>query len=278
MAQYIDLEAKEDPAWSGKAILDEHDGDTSDDCIALRGRKRYAQKLAPLSVAAPTALPKRIKDGGRYVITGGIGGIGLALARYLGGTAKAQLALIGRSAFPARGEWDTILKTTPASPVGGAVNAIREIEEAGGKVLVLSADVTDKSALAVALDEVKAQFGGIDGVFHGAGIMDDAPMLGKSLDDTHRVLSAKVTGGGNLAALLPEGSLDFFAVFSSTSVVTAPPGQVDYVAANSYLESLAASRRAGNIMGCLAGYRHGGARLSHKGRERGRRSSASRAA
>ena len=244
-AQYIDLEAKEDPAWSGKAILDEHDGATSDDCIALRGRKRYAQKLAPLPAAAPTALPKRIKEGGRYVITGGIGGIGLALARYLGGEAKAKLALIGRAVFPARDEWDTILKTSPASPVTSAISAIREVEEAGGKIMVLRADVTDKMALAVALDEVKAQFGGIDGIFHGAGIMDDAPMLGKSLDDTHRVLAAKVTGGGNLAALLPEGSLDFFAVFSSTSVVTAPPGQVDYVAGNSYLESLAASRSDG---------------------------------
>ncbi|MEX0582113.1 MAG: SDR family NAD(P)-dependent oxidoreductase, partial [Sneathiella sp.] len=244
-AQYIDLEAKEDPVWAVKAILDEHDGATSDDCIALRGHKRYSQKLEPLSVSAPAALPKRLKDAGRYVITGGVGGIGLELARYLGCTAKARLALIGRTPFPDRDEWDSILKSQPVTPVEHAIKTIREIETAGGKVLILSADVTDKAALGAALEEVATQFGDIDGVFHGAGIMDDALMLGKSLDDTHRVLAAKVTGGGNLAALLPEGNLDFFAVFSSTSVVTAPPGQVDYVAANSYLESLAASRSDG---------------------------------
>ncbi len=243
--QYIDLEATEDPGWAAKAILDEHDGASADDCIAFRARQRYAQKLEPLPVTATEMLPKRVKEAGRYVITGGVGGIGLELARYLGTTARARIALIARSRFPGGGDWPVVLAKSPNSRTAHAIRILQEIEAAGGEVLLLSADVTNKASLGKALETARAQFGGIDGVFHGAGIMDDAPMLGKSLDDAHNVLAPKVTGGANLAALLPDGSLDFFAVFSSTSVITAPPGQVDYVAANSYLESLAASRTDG---------------------------------
>ncbi|MDF2368247.1 type I polyketide synthase [Sneathiella sp.] len=244
-AQYIDLETGDDPIWAARAILDEQGGNTADDCIAFRGRQRYAQQLDSLMVASVDTLPKRVKDGGRYVITGGVGGIGLELARYLGTGAKAKVALIGRSSFPGDTEWDVVLAKHPNSRTAHAIHVIREIEAAGGSVLILSADVASKASLGKAIEKVRAEFGGIEGVFHGAGIMDDAPMLGKSLEDTHKVLAPKVDGGENLSALLPEGELDFFAVFSSTSVVTAPPGQVDYVAANSYLESLAASRSDG---------------------------------
>jgi len=243
--QYVDSEAGEDPFWLAKAILDEQDGATSDDLIAFRGRQRYAQALEKLSVSPADEVPKRLKENGRYVITGGAGGIGITLARYLGVRARAKIALIGRSTFPPRSEWEGLLARSSVSLQSVVIQAIREIEAAGGEVLLVSADVTDRQALKSALETIREAFGGIDGLFHGAGLMDDAPMLGKGLEDTHRVLAPKVTGGANLAALLPDGSLDFFAVFSSTSVVTAPPGQVDYVAANSYLESLAAARRDG---------------------------------
>lgn len=244
-AQYIDLEPAEDPVWAAHAILDEQGGATADDCIAFRAHQRYAQQLDSLSATPAEGLPKRVKDGGRYLITGGVGGIGLELARYLGTTANAKVALIGRSRFPGRAEWDVVLAKHPDSHTAYAIHAIREIEAAGGDVLILSTDVTNKAAIGKAIEKARSEFGGIDGVFHGAGIMDDAPMLGKSLEDTHNVLAPKVYGGENLSTLLPDGELDFFAVFSSTSVITAPPGQVDYVAANSYLESLAASRRDG---------------------------------
>ncbi|MBO0332806.1 SDR family NAD(P)-dependent oxidoreductase [Sneathiella sp. CAU 1612] len=244
-AQYIDLETAEDPVWAARAILDEQGGTTADDCIAFRGRQRYAQQLDSLPVTTSDALPKRVKEGGRYLITGGAGGIGLELAHYLGTAAKAKVALIGRKEMPDRREWEKVIETAPSSREAAALKTALAIEAAGGKLLYLSADVSDKPALSRALEKIKADIGGLDGVFHGAGIMDDAPMLGKSLEDTHHVLAPKVEGGENLSALLPPGKLDFFAVFSSTSVITAPPGQVDYVAANSYLESLAASRADG---------------------------------
>ncbi|WP_161314399.1 type I polyketide synthase [Sneathiella litorea] len=244
-AQYIDLETMEDPVWAARAILDEQSGATADDCIAFRGHQRYAQQLDPLTVDATSTLPRRLKDGGRYLITGGAGGIGLELARYLALQANAHVALVGRTPLPMRREWEKVIESAPASREAVALKAALAIEAAGGKVLFLAADVADRQALSAAIETVVAEFGGLDGVFHGAGIMDDAPMLGKSLEDTHHVLAPKVVGGANLSALLPDGDLDFFAVFSSTSVITAPPGQVDYVAANSYLESLAASRSDG---------------------------------
>ncbi|USG59767.1 SDR family NAD(P)-dependent oxidoreductase [Sneathiella marina] len=245
VTQYLDFEEAEQAPWVAEAIIEEHDGETAEDAVAFRGRKRFKQEFNRLNVPAMNDLPDKMKINGRYVITGGTGGIGLELAKYLGHTAKARIALISRQEMPDSKDWAKVLKREPESNVSEAINIAKDVKSAGGEVLFVSADVSDSSAIAAAIDTVRANFGGVDGLFHGAGTMDDAPMMVKSVEDAHKVMSAKVVGGEHLANLFPQGTLDFFAVFSSTSVITAPPGQVDYVAANSYLEALAASREDG---------------------------------
>ena len=89
------------------------------------------------------------------------------------------------------------------------------------------------------------RFGGIDAVIHAAGVIDDGPLLAKSQGAIEDVLSPKVHGTKVLDELFPDGSLDWLALFSSTSTITAPAGQVDYVAANEFLNAYAKSRRGG---------------------------------
>ena len=197
-----------------------------------------------LDAPLPAGRPSRLKARGAYVITGGAGGIEIELARLLG-TLQARVALIGRTAMPERDAWDALLVDEAATPRAHAIRAAREIEAAGGIVRFVAADVTDRAALAAALEAVREAFGGIDGVFHGAGVIADAPLSAKSLAEARAVMAPKVDGGRLLAEMLPAGTVDLFAVFSSSSVQIAPAGQVDYVAANAYLEALAGSRPDG---------------------------------
>ena len=95
------------------------------------------------------------------------------------------------------------------------------------------------------VNRIKADSGRIDGVVHAAGIMDDAPLLAKTTSSVEQVFSAKIHGTKVLDALFPDGETDFIALFSSSSTQTAPAGQIDYVAANEYLNAFARSRAGG---------------------------------
>jgi thioesterase domain-containing protein/acyl carrier protein len=112
-------------------------------------------------------------------------------------------------------------------------------------VLAFSADVSDRAAMARVVSACRTRYGTIHGVFHTAGALADGPIAAKTTESIAQVLGAKACGAQVLHELLPPGDLDLFAVFSSTSVYLGPAGQVDYVAANAYLDALAASRSDG---------------------------------
>lgn len=194
--------------------------------VAWRGGQRLLPRRTKLPLPVAGGPPPRLRPRGVYVLTGGTGGIGLALAHHLVRTVGARVALLSRRA--------------DADPRIAA-----DLAAAGGEALLLPTDVADRAALQRALDAVRARWGAVHGVFHAAGAIDDAPIAVKSLAQARQVLAPKVEGGRHLAELLPPGTLDLFAVFSSSSVVLAPAGQSDYVAANAYLEALAASRPDG---------------------------------
>jgi amino acid adenylation domain-containing protein len=195
-------------------------------CVAWRGERRLLPRRWRSAAPLPTGLPPRLRRGGVYVITGGTGGIGRALAHWLAEAAQARVALFARQA-----RHDNDLATRLAA--------------AGGEAMFVAVDVADRHALRVALDGVRQRWGTIHGVFHAAGVLDDGPLAGRTLAQARTVMAPKIVGGRNLAALLPVGSLDLFAVFSSSSVALGPPGQADYVASNAWLEALAASRADG---------------------------------
>ncbi|HET9352517.1 MAG TPA: type I polyketide synthase, partial [Sphingomicrobium sp.] len=245
-AQLVDLER--DPAaevTGTRQLLSEFDGGARDELVAYRGTARWVQDLVGAQLPAPDRLAARLTAGGVYVITGGLGGIGLELALFLATHTKGRLVLIGRRDLPPRAAWPALASSGQLEGDAYCARRLLQIEGAGAELLILRADVADIEQMRHALDAVKDRFGRINAVFHAAGLLDDAPLATKTAEDTRRLMSPKVEGGAVLNALLPPGSVDLFAVFSSTSASVGHPGQVDYSAANAFLDALAASRPDG---------------------------------
>jgi acyl transferase domain-containing protein/thioesterase domain-containing protein len=213
---------------------------------ALRGGERLASVLRAVPLAETADAPV-YKDGGLYLITGGFGGIGLAIARDIARRTQAHIVLLSRSAVPPRAEWARY-EGAAAGPATGRtarkIAAIREIEELGGRITCLTGDVTDVQQMQNVRAQL-AEIGPLNGIIHAAGVVDDAPLLTKDEAGMQAVLAPKIAGLRVLNEVFPDGSADLLVLCSSTSTLTTPAGQVDYVAANAYLDAVAQARRGG---------------------------------
>ena len=244
VGQLIDIDPSIPPAEAAAALLAEADAGTREEVVAIRGARRF---VLTQEATSKRSTRSRLRENGVYLVTGGLGGIALELSEYLARTHKARLVLVSRKNFPARESWKSLVRNAQG-PTAGTVQRLLEIEALGSKVLVVEADVSSKSGVERAIESARRHFGELNGVFHLAGTIDDAPIASKSLSDAHKVIAPKVAGALALDALLPSGSLDVFAVFSSTSAIIGPPGQVDYVAANAAVEAIAARRPDGLVI------------------------------
>ncbi|PZM62999.1 type I polyketide synthase [Paenibacillus dendritiformis] len=200
----------------------------SDDLfVAYRGAHRWVQKYARLPApAAGTGLRKH----GVYLITGGLGGIGLTLAEHLAKTVQAKLILVGRSGMDGEG----------AAKRG----ALDELERYGSEVLVCKADVSDEARMKQVAAEALSRFGAIHGVIHAAGISDGALIQRRTRETDERALAAKVNGTRVLDRVLAGMGLDFLVLCSSLTTALGGVGQAGYCAANAYLEAYACRKRA----------------------------------
>jgi acyl transferase domain-containing protein/thioesterase domain-containing protein/acyl carrier protein len=219
-------------------VLEEMLSEPGDRAAALRGDRRYESAMKPV------ALPEipEARAGGTYLITGGFGGIGLTLAQDFA-SRGAKLALLARKDLPERAEWDDYLRRhAPQDRVAARIRAVQALEQAGAEVMVLTADVCNLGQMQAARRAVEDRFGPITGVIHGAGVIDDAPLLTKTPASVEDVFTPKIHGAQVLTQVFPDGVLDWMALFSSSSIVTAPAGQVDYVAANEFLNAFARAR------------------------------------
>lgn len=244
-ARLIDLDPSDVSSDAmARAIVREAGHADSADLVAYRGGERRLPELVAIPARAKEA-QQRVRAGGVYLITGGLGDIALDLANWLAKTAKVRLALVSRRALPPKASWRGLAASGAHSAEVRLVRRLLSLEEQGAQVLAFSADVSDRAAMARVVSECRARYGTLHGVFHTAGALADGPIATKTADSVQQVLSAKACGAQVLHELLPPGDLDLFAVFSSTSVYLGPAGQVDYVAANAYLDALAASRSDG---------------------------------
>ncbi|MCA9215035.1 MAG: SDR family NAD(P)-dependent oxidoreductase, partial [Planctomycetales bacterium] len=174
--------------------------------------------------------PTTFKANASYLITGGFGGFGLALAKWLVDRGVKNLVLLGR-----RGAHTLDAKA-----------AVSELESAGANVTVVKADVTDYDGLAAALQQIRVSLPPLRGVFHAAMILEDALLTNLDDDLMWRVLKPKVNGTWNLHQLTQQDHLDHFMLFSSLSSVFGHAGQGNYAAANAFLDGMAHYRRANN--------------------------------
>ncbi|UWQ30885.1 type I polyketide synthase [Leisingera sp. M523] len=226
-------------------LLEELMADPANTSAAWRGEKRYELTWRPLPLPAPETPP--FKQGGHYLITGGYGGIGLTIAGHLMREYGAKISLISREGLPPRAAWERYLRShSPANRTALRIRAVMALEETGkGRILPLAADVCNSGELRRARAQGEAAFGPVTGVIHGAGVIDDGPLLAKDENQIALVLAPKVSGLRALDAVFPDGSLELMILFSSSSAVTRPAGQVDYIAANEFLNAWAKHRTGG---------------------------------
>jgi len=222
-------------ASEARASIDDNSGSA---VVAWRGDTRLARTYqhSPAAAAKPFPLRRR----GVVLITGGLGGIGLTIARQLHATSGARLVLLTRTSLPAEEQWPELTRTLEADhPLLLRLAGLNELRAAGADVTVVSADVSNIARMREVITDIRATHGGLHGIVHAAGVIDDRPLLDKEQVDIERVLAAKVYGTLVLDELTRDQPLDLFVVFSSTSTVTGSAGQLDYVAANAFLEAFA---------------------------------------
>ncbi len=236
-------------------LLDEVLAGFPDPVVAYRGPHRWVQTIEPVRLERPAGVPSVLKRNGVYLITGGLGKIGLTVAEYLAKTVAAKLILTGRTGFPPPDEWERWLALDgEEGERGRTLRKLRELEALGSEVLVMSADVADLEQMRAAVVGARERFGPIDGVVHSAGLLGDGAIQTKTPEQVEEILRPKVTGTFVLDAVFRDTPLDFLVLFSSNSAVKPGFGQVAYSAANNFLDAFAcgAAARGRRRVSCLS--------------------------
>ncbi|MCP4661792.1 MAG: SDR family NAD(P)-dependent oxidoreductase [bacterium] len=243
------LEQSHRPERLADLILAELAAGSPDPVVALRGKHRWVPSFdqARLPVAGEPAA--RLREEGVYLITGGLGGIGLALAEYLGRTLRAKLILVSRSAFPEPDGWPGWLEHHDAEDeVSRKIRRLQALRDAGAEVMVACADVSERDPMAAVVERARQRFGRIHGVVHAAGVAGGGLIEHKTHEMVAEVFAPKITGARVLESIFgsattqgaePGAALDFLVFFSSISSLAGGPGRVDYAAANAFLDALA---------------------------------------
>lgn len=210
--------------------------------VACRGaeRLRPAYRRVPLADPGPV---DGVADDQVVLITGGLGGIGLTLARSMAERRRLRFVLVSRSGLPPREEWDARVRSgDDGDKVARAIREVRALERSGSTVEVAAADITDPAQARRAVQVAVDRFGGLDWLVHAAGVLDDGPLLARTVDQVEKVFAPKVAGTRALDAAVEGLNLHGFVVFSSVSAILGAAGQIDYTAANSWLDAFARER------------------------------------
>lgn len=173
---------------------------------------------------------------GTYVITGGLGALGLEIAKFLFENGARRLVLVSRRGLPPRSRW--------ANEPSNVIRKVQELENLGASVHCLSVDIGAADGAARLEEEIdRLNLPRVLGVVHAAGVLESQLVLETTADSFHRVLSPKISGSLALDALYPPNTLDFFILFSSCGQLFGFPGQASYASGNAFLDALATNRR-----------------------------------
>ena len=181
---------------------------------------------AQLSPPAPAASGE-LRAGASYLVTGGLGGLGLTVAAWMVEHGARHLALIGRH-----------------EPGAAASEAIAQLVQAGARVVVERADVSQPAEIEHVLAVIARELPPLRGVIHAAGVLDDGVLVHQTAARFAAVMAPKVAGSWNLHQATRALPLDFFVMFSGAGTLIGSPGQSNYAAANAFLDALAQARFA----------------------------------
>jgi acyl transferase domain-containing protein/acyl carrier protein len=191
--------------------------------LALRDRRVWTVGFD--QVELPEAGPEVLREGGVYLITGGLGGLGLVLGEALAERFRAKLVLTSRSGLRA----------------DRAVQAVRRMESSSAEVLTAALDVSDVDGLRALRAEILDRFGRLDGIVHAAGIAGGGLIETREIADMRAVLAPKLAGTVALRTVFGADDLDFVSLFSSVTGTAGGLAETDYCAANAYLDAHASA-------------------------------------
>lgn len=231
----VDLEARpssSDGAFiAGEILLADHE-----DQVAYRAGIRHVPRLTMRNDLRLREQPM-LRSDISYLITGGLGALGLVTARWMVENGARHIILVGREGLPPRSQWQSLLASDRAY---GRVAAVRAIEALGGHITIAAVDITDAEALRNFVTHYENECRPvIKGVIHAAGVARPQLLVDMSAKEFHEILRPKVHGALNLCAVLSGRDLDLFVNFSSIAAVVVSTGQGNYSAANAFLDALA---------------------------------------
>ncbi|HKC14079.1 MAG TPA: SDR family NAD(P)-dependent oxidoreductase, partial [Vicinamibacteria bacterium] len=245
----IDVDSPDAPTWGEGGALDsllvELRSTAPGSVVALRQQQRFVQGWEKVRVPAPEGRSPRVREGGVYLITGGLGGVMFVLGAYLAHVAKAKLVLTGRARLPERAGWaDWRQSHGDADPISQRILRVQALEDLGAEVLTVSADVGDAAQMEEAFRQAEACFGAVHGVIHGAGIVAGntfRPLQDVGQAECEEQFHPKVAGLLALDRALQGRDLDFCLLTSSLSSVLGGFAYGAYAAANIFMDAYAAA-------------------------------------
>ncbi len=212
---------------------------SSDDLlVAYRGKYRWVQNFKPIQLKECHGTPSRLRENGVYVITGGLGGIGLAISEYLAKTVRAKLVLIGRTEIPPSEKWDDYINSSEKDcKLSDKIMKIKGLQESGAEVLLINADVADAEQMSRSMSIIHERFGEVNGIIHCAGVPDGGMIQLRNRATTDCVIAPKIYGTLEINKFIENNKLDFLILCSSLNSIIAPYGQIGYSSANSFLDA-----------------------------------------
>ena len=227
--------------------------ETSDRVVAYRGGRRWCRRNGLMPLSDPDGAPSRLRPGGVYLITGGLGRVGLEVGEYMARTPDAHLVLVGRSHLPAEEAWDTWLdEHDRADEMSRKILGVRRLRQLGADVLPMCADVSDREDMQKVVTETHRRFGPVNGVLHAAGHVEPSgfkPLqtLDKATLEAH--LRPKIDGVFILEDVLKDDPVSFGLLFSSLASVLGGIGYGAYSASNLAMDAFAQDReRVGSVV------------------------------
>ncbi|MCY3875651.1 MAG: SDR family NAD(P)-dependent oxidoreductase [Rhodobacteraceae bacterium] len=241
----LDVLKKTDPAWVGRVLRDVvarlaagelrplvHSRWPLAEAGAALRFMRSARHLGKIVVATQPLVSGRLREDRTYLVTGGLGGIGLAVAEWLADLGAGTIVLNGRR-----------------PPDEAAQEAIRALEDTGATIRVELADVSNAAAVDGMLARMDEELPPLAGVIHSVGVLSDGALTNQNWEKFETVLRPKILGAWHLHRVTADRDLDLFILFSSRVGVMGNPGQANHASANAFLDQLAGHRRALGLPG-----------------------------
>jgi acyl transferase domain-containing protein/acyl carrier protein len=238
----IDVPVDDDPVTAAHRLVREVCGPDGEDEIAFHQGHRLVPRLRPVSLRA--SAPASFKADASYLITGGLGKIGLRLARWLVDNGARSVVLVGRTPLPDRSAWPTL---APGTSDHEKVRTIQSLEQDGAHVHVHAASVADAEAMASLFTLFGRDLPALKGLIHAAAVVETETIGKMDAGAFQRAFRPKVSGAWTLHELTSQLDLDFFVMFSSAASVWGSRELAPYAAANSFLDALARVRRTAGL-------------------------------